>query len=97
MIIDEPLQQYIVQQSDRPGKAEIRFMSWRYPGLIVGQNPKNDHLDELDAHFYEHFFKHVYENQYELLSHSAPSWILSLAENLASSILQDGATEWHYS
>ena len=32
----------------------------------------------------------------ELLPHSAPSWILSLAENLASSSLQDGATEWHY-
>ena len=32
-----------------------------------------------------------------LLPHSAPSWILSLAENLASSILQDGATEWYYS
>ena len=32
-----------------------------------------------------------------LLPHSAPSWILSLAENLASSSLQDGATEWHYS
>ena len=31
------------------------------------------------------------------LPHSAPSWILSLAENLASSILQDGATEWYYS
>ena len=27
----------------------------------------------------------------------APSWILSQAENLASSILQDGAMEWHYS
>ena len=34
---------------------------------------------------------------YVLLPHSAPSWILSLAENLASSILQDGATEWYYS
>ena len=32
-----------------------------------------------------------------LLPHSAPSWILSKAENLASSILQDGAMEWHYS
>ena len=33
-----------------------------------------------------------------ILPHSAPSLILSLAdENLASSILQDGATEWHYS
>ena len=32
-----------------------------------------------------------------LLPHSAPSWILSLSENFASSILQDGATEWHYS
>ena len=31
------------------------------------------------------------------MPHSAPSWILSLAENLASSSLQDGATEWHYS
>mgnify|MGYP005691227809 CR=1 FL=1 len=31
-----------------------------------------------------------------LLPHSAPSWILSLAENLASSNLQDGATKWHY-
>ena len=31
-----------------------------------------------------------------LLWHSAPSWILSKAENLASSSLQDGATEWHY-
>ena len=30
------------------------------------------------------------------LPHSAPSWILSLAENLASSNLQDGATKWHY-
>ena len=30
-----------------------------------------------------------------VLPHSAPSWILSLAENLASSILQDGAMEWH--
>ena len=30
-----------------------------------------------------------------VLPHSAPSWILSLAENLASSILQDEAAEWH--
>ena len=26
----------------------------------------------------------------------APSWILSQAENLASVILQDGATKWYY-
>ena len=32
-----------------------------------------------------------------LLPHSAPSWILSLAVNLAGSILQDGAMKWHYS
>ena len=31
-----------------------------------------------------------------LLPHSAPSLILSLAENLASSSLQDGATKWLY-
>ena len=31
------------------------------------------------------------------LSHTAPSWILRQAENLISSILQDGATEWHNS
>ena len=31
----------------------------------------------------------------QLLPHSAPSWILSYAENLTSFILQDGATEWH--
>ena len=31
-----------------------------------------------------------------LLPHSAPSWILSWAENLASSSLQDGATKWLY-
>ena len=31
------------------------------------------------------------------LPHSAPSWILSPAENLANSILQDGATKVHYS
>ena len=31
-----------------------------------------------------------------VLPHSAPSWILSQAENLASSNLQDGATKWHY-
>ena len=31
------------------------------------------------------------------LPQSALSWNFSLAENLASSILQDGATEWHYS
>ena len=31
-----------------------------------------------------------------LLPHSAPSWILSPAENLASSSLQDGATNWYY-
>ena len=31
-----------------------------------------------------------------LLPHSAPSWILTLAENLASFSLQDRATEWHY-
>ena len=30
------------------------------------------------------------------LPHSAPSWILSLAKNLASSNSQDGATKWHY-
>ena len=33
----------------------------------------------------------------EFLPHSAPSWILSIAENLASTSLQDGATKWHYS
>ena len=32
----------------------------------------------------------------KLLPHSAPSWILSQAENLASSSLQDGATKWYY-
>ena len=31
-----------------------------------------------------------------ILPHSASSWILSLAENLASFSLQDRATEWHY-
>ena len=31
----------------------------------------------------------------KLLPHSAPSWILSQAENLASTCLQDGATKWH--
>ena len=31
-----------------------------------------------------------------ILPNSAPSWILSYAENLASSSLQDEATEWHY-
>ena len=36
------------------------------------------------------------KQEMELLPHSAPSWILSLAENLASSNLQDGATKWHY-
>ena len=30
-----------------------------------------------------------------MLPRSAPSWILSYAENLASFSLQDGATEWH--
>ena len=30
------------------------------------------------------------------LPHSAPSWILSKPENLASSSLQDGATGWYY-
>ena len=29
-------------------------------------------------------------------SHSFPSWILSKAENLASSSLQDGVTDWYY-
>ena len=29
-----------------------------------------------------------------VLPHSAPSWILSQTENLASSSLQDGATKW---
>ena len=39
-----------------------------------------------------------YENSgYAILPHSAQSWILSKAENLASSSLQDGATTWHYS
>ena len=32
----------------------------------------------------------------DILPHSAPSWILSKAENLASSSLQDGATKWYY-
>ena len=36
-------------------------------------------------------------NTEQILPHSAPYWILSLAENLASSSFQDGATEWHYS
>ena len=31
----------------------------------------------------------------KMLPHSVPSWMFSLAENLASSILQDGAMEWH--
>ena len=30
-----------------------------------------------------------------ILSHSAPSWILSSTENVASFSLEDGATEWH--
>ena len=30
-----------------------------------------------------------------ILPHSAPSWILSLAENLASFSLQDGAMKWY--
>ena len=32
-----------------------------------------------------------------IFPHSVPSWILSQAENLASSILQDGTTECNYS
>ena len=32
----------------------------------------------------------------QILPHSAPSWILSNAENLASFSLQDGATKWYY-
>ena len=31
------------------------------------------------------------------LSHSGLSWILSKAEDLATSSLQDGATKWYYS
>ena len=31
-----------------------------------------------------------------LLPHLAPSWTLSLAENLASTSLQEGATKWLY-
>ena len=37
-----------------------------------------------------------YQFNYCLLPQSAPSWILSRAENLASSSLQDGATKWYY-
>ena len=33
---------------------------------------------------------------FQILLHSAPSWILSKVENLASTSLQDGATKWHY-
>ena len=33
---------------------------------------------------------------FQCLPHSAPSWIFSQAENLASFSLQDGATEWYY-
>ena len=40
---------------------------------------------------------HYFHHHFLFLPHSAPSWILSLSENFASSILQDGATEWHYS
>ena len=32
----------------------------------------------------------------EVLPHSAPSWIFSEAEIIASSSLQDGAMEWNY-
>ena len=32
-----------------------------------------------------------------ILPHLAPSWILSRAENLASTSLQEGATKWHNS
>ena len=39
--------------------------------------------------------KHISHLYNKFLPHSAPSWIFSLAENLASSILQDEATEWH--
>ena len=39
----------------------------------------------------------ICHNDYNcLLPHSAPSWILSWAVNLASFSLQDGATEWYY-
>ena len=40
-------------------------------------------------------FQHL-DNIKLILPHSAPSWILSKAENLASSSLQDGATKWYY-
>ena len=36
------------------------------------------------------------ESNRRVFPHSAPSWILSKAEILASSSLQDGATKWYY-
>ena len=56
-------------------------------------------LFKILSKFYRNFIK-IYQHFIKILPHSAPSWILSLAENLASSNLQDGArtgtiiTQW---
>ena len=44
---------------------------------------------------YFHLFSPNFD-PFSILPHSAPSWILSKAENLASSSLQDEATKWLY-
>ena len=63
-----------------------KFLQWYDLRLCMNMKlKKNNCIVSMILH---HNFK---------LPHSAPSWILSRAENLTSSILQDGAMEWHYS
>ena len=46
------------------------------------------------SHVYQFGFKIFFNIRRDKLPHLAPSWILSKADNLESSSLQDGPTKW---
>ena len=58
------------------------------------RNP--DHIACATHRPYGYIMLNILYSESRILPHSAPSWILSKAENLASSSLQDGATKWYY-
>ena len=69
---------------------ELLISFWLKPKLKWKNHYPTKSNSNLNLRCAWHNFSH------SLLPHSAPSWIFSQAENLASSSLQDGATKWYY-
>ena len=72
---------------------DIRYLpGYKYPGSILTSNS----MTKDNSTYNSNLILTWGVLRYQILPHSAPSWILSKAENLASPKLQDGATKWVY-